>query len=362
MKVKSVKSTYKPYTIAVTILFLITTLTSTALATRYAGEFLEIGVGGRALGMGGAYCALAEDPSSFYWNPAGLARVPSISIWGMYNNQFGDFGDPLAQHSVMGAVFPITGAALAVHWVRLAVDQIPIFPDYSEDAGYSLEERKQLIDGVPQGYFDDAEDALFISFAKMNKFNLDLGWAFFVLPLEIPYGINLKMIRQKLYTSEAFGIGADAGLQLRFSLADMFSKPFLGDFALGIAYQDFTKTGIDWGEGNTDVITQNLRIGLAYHQDIPAIKSEFNIERVSNTRYSYDGRFGMEYIWDKKLSFRFGFNRLDWGEFVSGLWDDIDFGTWNAGMGIKYWHITCDYAFMRADLGNAHRISLIYQF
>jgi hypothetical protein len=333
-----------------------------ARATRYAGEFLEIGVGARALGLGGAYCALADDPSSFYWNPAGLARVTDFSVWGMYSNQFGDLGDPLASYSVLGAVIPLTGASLGVHWVRLAVDQIPIFPDYSEDAGYSLEERKQLIDGVPFGYFDDTEDALFVSFAKMIRWNLDLGWSFFVLPLEIPFGINMKMIRQKLYDQEAFGLGADAGIQIRFSLADMFTKKYLGDLAVGITYQDFTKTDIDWGEGNTDVITQNLRFGLGYHQELPGLKSELSIERVSNTRYPYDGRLGLEYGWNQTLFFRFGFSRLDWGEFVTGDWDDIDFGVWSAGAGLRLSHISCDYAFMKAELGNAHRISLGYQF
>jgi hypothetical protein len=334
----------------------------TAHGTRYAGEFLEIGVGSRALGLGGAYCALADDPSSFYWNPAGLARVSEISIWGMYSNQFGDLFDPLASYSVLGAVFPITEAALGMHWIRLAVDQIPIFPDYSENAGYSFEERKELIDGIPSGYFDDAEDAVFISFAKMIRWNLDLGWAFFVLPVEIPLGINLKMIRQKLYDQEAFGIGADAGIQIKFSLSDMFSRKGLGDLAIGVTYQDFTKTDIDWGGGNTDVITQNLRFGLGYHQELPGLNSEFNVERVSNTRYPYDGRLGLEYGWKRTLFFRFGFSRLDWGEFVTGRWGDIDFGVWNAGAGLRLWHIVCDYAFMKAELGNAHRISLIYQF
>ncbi len=333
-----------------------------ALGTRYAGEFLEIGVGGRALGLGGAYCAVAEDPSSFYWNPAGLARVPSISIWAMYNNQFGDVGDALAQHSVLGAVFPITGAALGVHWVRLAVDQIPIFPDYSEDAGYSLEDRKNLINGIPEGYFDDSEDALFITFAKMNKFNLDLGWSLFEIPLEIPIGLNLKMIRHKLYDKEAFGIGADAGMQLRFPFYEMFGVPSLGDFALGLCYQDFTKTGIDWGEGNTDVITQNFRVGIAYHHKVPKWKSELIFERVSNTRYNDDGRMGIEYIWDRTLFFRFGFSRLDWGKFVDGIWNDVDLATWNVGFGLQYWHLNCDYAFMKAELGNAHRLSIGYSF
>jgi hypothetical protein len=335
---------------------------SNAQATRYAGDFLEIGVGARALGMGGAFCAMAEDPSSFYWNPAGIARVPSISVWAMYNNQFGDVGDPLAQHSTLGVIVPITGAAIGLHWIRLAVDNIPIFPDYSEEAGYSLDDRKNLIDGVPRGYFNDAEDALFITFAKMNKFNFDLGWAFFVIPLEIPYGVNLKLIRHKLYDKEAFGIGADAGLQLRFPLSEMFGKPSLGDVSFGFTYQDFTKTGLDWGEGNTDVITQNFRFGLAYRQQVKRWKSEFIVERVSNTRYPNDGRLGFEYIWNRMLFFRFGFSTLDWGKLFKGVWEDVDFSTWNTGFGLTYWHITADYAFMKAELGNAHRLSLAYHF
>ena len=43
--------------------------------TKYAGEFLRLGVGARALGMGGSYVALANDASAAYWNPAGLATL-----------------------------------------------------------------------------------------------------------------------------------------------------------------------------------------------------------------------------------------------------------------------------------------------
>ena len=42
---------------------------------KYAGEFLSLGVGGRALGMGGASVALANDVTAGYWNPAGLALL-----------------------------------------------------------------------------------------------------------------------------------------------------------------------------------------------------------------------------------------------------------------------------------------------
>jgi len=36
-------------------------------------QFLKIGIGARALGMGEAYTAVTDDISSIYWNPAGLA-------------------------------------------------------------------------------------------------------------------------------------------------------------------------------------------------------------------------------------------------------------------------------------------------
>lgn len=40
-----------------------------------AGQFLKIGVSARALAMGSAFTSVANDVSSIYWNPAGLARV-----------------------------------------------------------------------------------------------------------------------------------------------------------------------------------------------------------------------------------------------------------------------------------------------
>ncbi len=40
-----------------------------------SGSFLKIGVGARAVGMGEAFVAVANDPSAIYWNPAGLASL-----------------------------------------------------------------------------------------------------------------------------------------------------------------------------------------------------------------------------------------------------------------------------------------------
>ena len=42
-----------------------------------AAQFLKIGVGTRAIGMGGAFTTVESDVNSMYWNPAGLARIYS---------------------------------------------------------------------------------------------------------------------------------------------------------------------------------------------------------------------------------------------------------------------------------------------
>jgi hypothetical protein len=45
-----------------------------------SGTFLQIGVGARAVGLGESFVAVANDPSTVYWNPAGLASLQRREI------------------------------------------------------------------------------------------------------------------------------------------------------------------------------------------------------------------------------------------------------------------------------------------
>ena len=53
-------------------------LSSPLRAANFAGAFLETGLGTRALGMGGAFSAVAAGPDAPYWNPAGLSRTSGL--------------------------------------------------------------------------------------------------------------------------------------------------------------------------------------------------------------------------------------------------------------------------------------------
>ena len=43
--------------------------------TKYSNEFLSLGIGARGLSMANTMCAISDDVTSAYWNPAGLARM-----------------------------------------------------------------------------------------------------------------------------------------------------------------------------------------------------------------------------------------------------------------------------------------------
>ena len=74
-----------------------------------AASFLEIGIGSRAVGMGGAYVAMAEGPTAAYWNPAGLGMMDHTEVSVMHMNWVTDidmqsvsFGLPIPQWFTIG--------------------------------------------------------------------------------------------------------------------------------------------------------------------------------------------------------------------------------------------------------------------
>jgi long-chain fatty acid transport protein len=51
-----------------------------------ANGFNLDGVGSKAIGMGGAFIGLADDPSAVFWNPAGLTQTSRPTLYGFEMN------------------------------------------------------------------------------------------------------------------------------------------------------------------------------------------------------------------------------------------------------------------------------------
>ena len=58
----------------------------------HTAAMMDIGMGARALGMGGAFIAVADDANTIYYNPAGLALIEGRHVTSLYTNQYGAAG------------------------------------------------------------------------------------------------------------------------------------------------------------------------------------------------------------------------------------------------------------------------------
>jgi hypothetical protein len=53
-------------------------VSSQNIAPKYSNEFLNLGVGAEAYGMGNSVVADVDDANALYWNPAGLVGVKKV--------------------------------------------------------------------------------------------------------------------------------------------------------------------------------------------------------------------------------------------------------------------------------------------
>jgi hypothetical protein len=88
-----------------------------------AGAMLEIGVGARAEALGGAFVAIADDPSALYWNPAGIVNVPVVSLQASKTEWFVE-----TNFNTLDLILPIPmiSSALGIHIAMLDYGENPV--------------------------------------------------------------------------------------------------------------------------------------------------------------------------------------------------------------------------------------------
>ena len=70
-----------------------------------SAQFLKIGVGARAMALGGSFTALANDVSTLYWNPAGITNLNGFSFAVSHTEWFADIS-----HDFAGVVYPLSSS------------------------------------------------------------------------------------------------------------------------------------------------------------------------------------------------------------------------------------------------------------
>jgi len=194
---------------------LITTFTTNAQLVRsFSNEFLNIGIGARALGMSKAVSSFVTGVEAGYWNPAGVITVQDYEFAAMHNSLFNGIGS----YDYFGAALPIErdDVAMSISVIRLGVDNILNTTNLIDNNGN--------VNFNNLSTFSSSDVAAIFSIAK----------AFPKLHLNV--GINGKIIRRNIGDfATGNGFGFDIGAQYE-----------LNGFKLGLVIRDVTTTFTAW--------------------------------------------------------------------------------------------------------------------
>ena len=310
-----------------------------------AAQFLKIQVGARAIGMGGAYVAQANDVSAIYWNPAGITRIEpngavsfAYSDW-LVDTQF-NFAAVVIQAGQLGT-FGLSFTSLSM-------------PD--------LEVRTEF---EPEGtgeYFNALDLAMGISFAR-------------IITDRFAVGFNMKYIREQIWHTSASTIALDLGILFRtdfewltlgMSVSNFGPKMQFAGKDLFINY-DFDPE--QWGDNenifaNLETDRWDLPLLFRFGLSFELLNRERNqLIGVIEARHPNDNTesisVGFEYGLLRRVFFRGGYQSLFEADSEKGL---------TLGMGFIYYlsrnyPLRFDYAFSDWNrLTNVHRFSVELNF
>ena len=327
---------------------------------KYGNDFLSIGAGARALGMGGAHSALANDVTAGYWNVAGLTGVQNPEFIYMHSERFGG----IVGYDYGAAAMPLTTSdgVIGVSFFRQGVDNIAnTLNAWDANRGENGGPKED-----PEAYitkFSAADLGIFVSYAK--KYNEQLA-----------VGGSVKIIHQRLGPfANAWGYSLDVGARYHTEFADF-----------GASVQDITTMQKMWtvneGEfdgfqevfgdsiptGQNEYVLPSLRVGAAKQFDL----NDFEVVAAADLNFLFENRqayylnigrmsmephIGAEVTYKNRISARAGLT-----DFITDPVSGFSVSP-TLGLGLRVSTFYLDYGFASfsgtsSTLGYTHRISL----
>jgi len=269
-----------------------------------AADFLQVDVGARAMAMGGAFVAMADDASALYWNPAGLAGMRGSEFIATHTEWLGDL-----KFDYLGIALNFGGGVAGISVTYLSVpDMVVRTLDRQQGTGET---------------FSAADMALGLSYGRAvtDRFSI---------------GVTGKYIQQRVWHSQATAFALDIGTTFR--------TDFIGGLTIGATIYNF---GTDMKLNGRDLRTfvdpdptalgNNSRIPVNYELDSFSLPLNFQFGITStlvNTRmnrltFNLDAlhpnankeslNVGGEYGFQERVFLRAGFRGLFLDEGEGGL-------------------------------------------
>lgn len=328
------------------LFFLSASAFSQTTAPKYSNEFLNIGIGARALGMGNVQVAVANDVTAGYWNPAGLLGMNNAYEVGLMHSEY--FAG-IAKFDYGAFAMKLDSfSAVAVSVIRFGIDDIP-------DTRF-LYDANGVINYNNIRYFSAADYAFLLSYARKPAGIKGLT-----------LGANFKVIHRVVGDfANAWGFGVDAAAQYEYKKwrFGAMARDVTGTFNawshnLEMVKDIYQQTGNELPENSVEVTVPRLVLGAARSF---IIKEKFGILASADLHTTFDGkrntliRSGLASI-DPAAGFEADYKKIIFLRAGVGNFQQIqnfDGTSWNLqpnfGVGVKINRFSVDYAL--TDLGN----------
>jgi hypothetical protein len=275
-------------------------------------SFLKLGVGAKAVAMGGAFTALADDPTAMYYNPAGIADQQGRQFLAGYHNYVLDMQS--------GYVAYTTGLKDRY--------RVGMFIDYLNFGDFTRTD----VNGVPMDKFSGGDFLIGANFATR-------------LTPAISGGFNIKYMHEAAdtYGSDAFAVD----LGLRMKMKDSLTTVGLSFYNLGGVFSGYTD--------HKDKLPMGVRGGVSHSlRELPLVIAIDGVVPNDNDPYI---NIGTEFYKFEPLYLRLGYSLF--GENYKTGSDTDAWGGFSAGFGLDFKEYHIAYAFMPyLDLGSSHRVTI----